>query len=145
MAICIWLISPNSLVAQVVKNPPAMQETPVRFLGLEDPLEKWMITHSSILPGEFHGQRRLAGYSPWGCKESDTTEWLPLQCYLPMGGSDSSVFDLAVTATLKMDKFFWYLDNCWCVQILRFIVLFISCVFLDKLLNISGPAEDHKD
>ena len=40
MAICIWLISPNSLVAQVVKNPPAMQETPVRFLGLEDPLEK---------------------------------------------------------------------------------------------------------
>ena len=40
MAICIWLISPNSLVAQVVKNPPAMQETLVRFLGLEDPLEK---------------------------------------------------------------------------------------------------------
>ena len=27
-------------------------------------------------PGEFHGQRSLAGYSPWGCKESDTTEWL---------------------------------------------------------------------
>ena len=29
-----------SLIAQLVKNPPAMQETPVRFLGLEDPLEK---------------------------------------------------------------------------------------------------------
>ena len=37
------------LVAQLVNNPPAMQETPVRFLGWEDPLEKEMATHSSIL------------------------------------------------------------------------------------------------
>ena len=38
-----------SLVVQVVKNPPAMQETRVRSLGWEDPLEKGMTTHSSIL------------------------------------------------------------------------------------------------
>ena len=38
-----------SLVAQLVKNPPAMQETPVQFLGLEDPLEKGQATHCSIL------------------------------------------------------------------------------------------------
>ena len=38
-----------SLVAQLVKNPPAMQETPVRFLEQEDPLEKGWATHSSIL------------------------------------------------------------------------------------------------
>ena len=38
-----------SLVAQLVKNLPAMQETPVRFLGWEDPLEKREVTHSSIL------------------------------------------------------------------------------------------------
>ena len=38
-----------SLVAQVIKNPPAMQETPVQFLGWEDPLEEGMATHSSIL------------------------------------------------------------------------------------------------
>ena len=38
-----------SLVAQLVKNPPAMQETPVRFLGQEDLLEKGQATHSSIL------------------------------------------------------------------------------------------------
>ena len=37
-----------SLVGQLVKNPPAMQETPVQFLGQEDPLEKGMVTHSSI-------------------------------------------------------------------------------------------------
>ena len=38
-----------SLIAQLVKNPPAMQETLVRFLGQEDPLEKGSPTHSSIL------------------------------------------------------------------------------------------------
>ena len=39
----------SSLVAQLVKNPPAMQETPVQFLDQEDPLEKEMAIHSSIL------------------------------------------------------------------------------------------------
>ena len=58
----------------MVKNLPAMQETPVHSLGQEDPLEKGMATHSSILPGESHGQRSLVGYSSWGPKESDTTE-----------------------------------------------------------------------
>ena len=38
-----------SLVAQLVKNPPAVQETLVRFLGQEDPLENGLVTHSSIL------------------------------------------------------------------------------------------------
>ena len=51
-----------------------MQETQVRSLGWEDPLEKEMATHSSILPGKSHGQRSLAGYGPWGHKESDLTE-----------------------------------------------------------------------
>ena len=50
----------------------------VRPLGREDPLEEEMATHSSILLGESHGQRILAGYSPWGHKESDTTERLHL-------------------------------------------------------------------
>ena len=50
------------------------QEIQVQSLGREDPLEEGMATHSSILPGESHGQRSLAAYSPWGCKESDTIE-----------------------------------------------------------------------
>ena len=62
-----------SRVAQVVKNLPAMQETQVRSLGREEPLEKEMATHSRLLPGELHRQRSLAGYSPWGRRESDTT------------------------------------------------------------------------
>ena len=42
-------VSRASRVAQLVKNPPLMQETPVQFLGREDPLEKGEATHSSIL------------------------------------------------------------------------------------------------
>ena len=63
-----------SLVAQMVNNLPAVEETQVRSLSQEDPLEEERATHSQILPGEFHGQRSLVAYSPWGRKESDTTE-----------------------------------------------------------------------
>ena len=67
----------DSLVCSVVKNMPAVQETRVQSLGQEDPLKKDMATHSSISALENpHGQRSLAGYSPWGHKESDTTERL---------------------------------------------------------------------
>ena len=62
-----------SLVAQLVKNLPAMEETWVQSLGREDPLEKG-IPAPVFLPGEFHGPRSLVGYSPWSCKELDTTE-----------------------------------------------------------------------
>ena len=50
------------MMDQTVKNLPAMQETWVQSLGREDPLEKGMGT-PAFLPGEFHGQRSLAGYS----------------------------------------------------------------------------------
>ena len=42
-----------------------------------------MTTHPVSLPGESHGQRNLAGYSPWGCKEPDTTEQLTLDSGKP--------------------------------------------------------------
>ena len=74
----IWASSP---VAQMVKNLPVVQETQVRSLGQEDPLEKGMATHSSILAGEFHGQRSLVGYSPWDHKELDITEQLSLHTH----------------------------------------------------------------
>ena len=62
----------------MVNNLPAMQETQVRSLDREDPLEEEIATHSSILAGESHGQRSLAGYSPWSHKELDVTEGLTL-------------------------------------------------------------------
>ena len=57
----------------MVKNLPTIQETWVLSLHWEDPLEKGMATHSSILENP-RGQRSLVGYSLYGCKELDTTE-----------------------------------------------------------------------
>ena len=61
-----------SLVAQRVKHLPTMWETRVQSLGWEDLLEKEMATHSSTLVWKIP----WTVYSPWGCKESDTTEQL---------------------------------------------------------------------
>ena len=70
-----------SLVAQMVKSLPAMQETWIPSLGQEGPLEKEMATHSSILTWKkSHGWRSLAGYTPLGGKESDMTEQLTHIC-----------------------------------------------------------------
>ena len=69
----IYLCFPDGSEGKIMS---AIQETQVRFLG-EDSLKKEMETHTSVfLPGESHGQRSLVGYSPWGRKESDTTEQL---------------------------------------------------------------------
>ena len=57
-----------------LKCLPGIQETRVQSLGREDPLEKEMATHSSILSWKIYGQSNLAGYSPWSHKELDMTE-----------------------------------------------------------------------
>ena len=64
-----------SLVAQLVKNPPTMQETWVRSPRREDPLEKGMATHSSTLDW------RIPWVSPLGCKKLEMTERLSLFHY----------------------------------------------------------------
>ena len=63
-----------SLMAQLVKNPPAMQETWVWSLGWEDPLEKGTVAHSSLLTWRIP----WTIYSPWGRKELDETGQLSL-------------------------------------------------------------------
>ena len=73
---CNILMKGASLVAPTVKCLPTMRETQVQSLGQEDPLEKEMQPTPVFLPGKSHGLRNLLGYSPWGRKESDTTEWL---------------------------------------------------------------------
>ena len=73
-------------MAQTVKCLPEMRETRVPSLGWEDPLEKEMATHSSLLPRKFCGWRSLVGYSPWGRKELDTTATsLPLGHHRALG------------------------------------------------------------
>ena len=63
-------------MAQTVKNLPAMQETWVRFLGWEDPLEKGMATHSSILAWRIPWTREPGRLQSMDHKESDRTEQL---------------------------------------------------------------------
>ena len=60
----------------MVKNLPAIQETQVQSLHQEDPLEKGMATHSSILAWRIPWTRSLTGSSPRGHKELDVTEQL---------------------------------------------------------------------
>ena len=74
----VWYIHQASPVAQLVKNLPAMQETLVQFLSWENPLEKGMATHSSILAWKILMDRGAwwAAVHLWSHKESDTTEQL---------------------------------------------------------------------
>ena len=58
----------------MAKNLPTMQDTWVRSLSQEDPLEKGMATHSSILAWRIPWTEDPGGYSPWGHKELETTE-----------------------------------------------------------------------
>ena len=62
------------MVAQMVMNPPAMEETQVRSLVREDPLEKGMATHSSILAWRIPWREEPRGLQSQGCKELNTTE-----------------------------------------------------------------------
>ena len=63
-------------MAQRLKCLPGMQETRVRSLGLEDPLEKEMTTHSSTLAWRIPWREEPGGYSPSGRKDADMTERL---------------------------------------------------------------------
>ena len=70
---CVWLVT------QLAKNPPAMQETPVRFLNWEDPLEEGMANHSSILAWTISMDRGAWWTTVHGVTELDTAERLSPQ------------------------------------------------------------------
>ena len=87
-----WCVTMEaSLVAETVKHLPTMQESWVWSLDQEDPMEKGMATHSVFLPGESHGQRSLAGYSPWGRRVGQLSDFTFPSFY---NGSNSATLDL---------------------------------------------------
>ena len=69
----IYRVIGGSLIALLVKNMPSMQETRVQFLGWEDPLEKEMVTHSSILAWRIPQTEEPGRLQSMGSQESDTT------------------------------------------------------------------------
>ena len=86
----------------MVKTVSAMQEIWVPSLGWEDPLEKGMSTHSSLLAWKMSWTGELAGYSPWGHKESDTTgERTCLLNLLPFGCWENGPSSMAGLTSLR--------------------------------------------
>ena len=81
-----------SLVAQIVKHLPAMQETQVQSLSWEDPLEKKMATHSSIPAWKIPWRRILVGYSPWDCSQTQLSHFT------------SSVFNSILISLSSLDR-----------------------------------------
>ena len=94
----LWLthgkFSRASLVSQTVNNLPAMQETQVQSQVGKIPRRRGWLPTPVFLLWEFHEQRNLAGCSPWGRKESDTTDWLTLS-------NSQSVFVKSVSEWIK--------------------------------------------
>ena len=97
-----------SLVAQRVKSLPAKRETWVQSLGQKDPLEKEMQPTPVFLPGKSRGRRSLAGYSPWGRKELDTTERLILTTLSIMSSRC-----VHIVANGRMSFFSWLNNISW--------------------------------
>ena len=75
----------TSMVAHMVKNLPAMQKTWVQSLGQEDPLEKGMATHSSILAWRILWTQEPDGLQSMGSKESDMVKWVTLSHFHSRG------------------------------------------------------------
>ena len=82
--------------SSAVKNPPAMQETWFDPCVGKIPWRRAWQPTPVFLPGKSHGQRSLVGYSPWGRKESDTTEQ-HLHLYLSDADSGLSDWGLKIT------------------------------------------------
>ena len=92
-----------SLVPQMLKNPPAMQETRVQSLSGEDPLEKGMATHSSILAWEI-----VAWWATvQAVAESDTTEQLKTHCTLPKSLIPPENFLFTVNSMTLLPWLYW--------------------------------------
>ena len=95
---CFWA----SLVAQLVKNTPAMRETWVQFLSWEDPLE------GKSYPLQYSGLENFMD-SPWGCKESGATEKLSLSLSFLL--IPSHVFFISVIVFFSFIWLFFILSN----------------------------------
>ena len=103
-------------VAQMVKKPPAMQETPVQPLGWEDLLEEGMASTPVFFPGESHEQRSPAGCSPWDHKRVRHDLATKQQHVFSLTG-DSLNFFLLASPISKIHSFLWSFRKVWIVRI----------------------------
>ena len=105
MCIC-WLLGLRYYwVAQTVERLSAMWEIQVQSLGWEDPLGKEMVAHSSILAWKIPWMEELG--SLWGCKESDTTEWLHFHSFMIIIYIFSTCFLLSIVYKPNLHDLHW--------------------------------------
>ena len=119
--VCFGYTAQASQVVLAVTNLPAKAEV-IRDMGSIPGKIPWRRVWQStpiFLPGKFHGQRSLVGYSPWGHEELDTTEQLST-C---MWDFSSQTRDQTHTPCIRRQSF-----NCWVTWICQFPV-FLSCHF----------------
>ena len=105
-----------SLVAQIVRNLPGTQRPWFNSSVGKIPWRRECLSTPVFLPGEFHGQRTLVGYSPWDRKESDTTEWLSrtgvgegqrkLTCCCPWDSKESDTIRW-LNSNIQSDYLLW--------------------------------------
>ena len=118
----------------MVKYLPAMRETQIQSLIWEDPWRRDWLPTLAFLPGEFHGQRNLAGYFPWDLKELDTTERLTVILKFFNSGSYLVVlsFDTLEYLTMSGDMFVISINSEYviCIQIIvvRDAIKHIQCI-----------------
>ena len=86
-------VSEASQVVLLVKNLPAKAGDAGSILGWEDSWRRARQPTPVFLPGEFHGQRNLTSYSPWGCKELDMTEHTHAQHRNPFWKKNIYIWD----------------------------------------------------
>ena len=134
-----------------------MQDTQVRSLGWEDPLEKEMATQV-LLPGKSHGSRSLVGYNPWGLNESDMTEWLhftslyfPYNAWVPPSIHMEPLTAPLVSCPLVFSLLYRLLTLCmitscccfWCQQVCQTLHYPIDCNTPDFLLTTSWSLPEY--
>ena len=123
----------TSLVAQVVMTLPAMQETRVWSLSQEDSLEKGNGSLLQYFCLE-NSMDKGAWYSPWGCKELDTTEWLTqtqsLTCYLWLFLQSS----ITATETLWLTKSILFANTAFREKVCRFLTFIYDLMQFANIL-----------
>ena len=131
--------------AQTVKNLPTRRETWVQCLCWKDPLEEGMATHSSILAWTMPRTEDAGSYSPWGHKESDTTERLRLSlfhCQESVEGHEHHFGSFASFGQTSNGSDVNILQSSFTPYFIRFSIRFWRCAHLSVIsliLCISFP------
>ena len=110
----------------VVKNPPAMQGPGFHSWVRKIPWRKQWLPILTFLPGEFHGQMSLAGSSPWGHKQSDTTEWLSDHTFMIISSHASFAILIELKSKKTIFKYYFCIIKWGIGKSVKLLLLIIS-------------------